>query len=90
MRVPGGVNWNLLISRIVYCGLKPETLPNQLALGFFHSAIRNQQSSILLSSPFSADPIIPNAVGLEHLNAMGIAHRLLNLLAGEARTDFFG
>ena len=65
---------------------------NASELGF-SIAIKNQRSRItnhLLSSPFAADPIVPNAVGLEHFHAIGVAHGLLNLIVGKTRADLFG
>src|SRR4029077_5431715 len=53
--------------------------------------INHQKSSIkqssFLPSPLAADPLIPNTEGLEHLDAVGIAHCLLDLIVSEAWPD---
>ena len=54
------------------------------------ASLNNQQSKFdnsFLPSPFTASPIIPDSESLEEFDGVRVAHRLLNLVMGEARPD---
>src|ERR1700745_4321883 len=46
-----------------------------------------QITNSFLPSPFSADPIVPNAVGLQHLHAAAVTHSLFDLIMSQTDAD---
>src|SRR5690349_2288443 len=49
---------------------------------------RELKASLSLSSPFPADPIVPQTESLEHLVAVSFVDGLVDLVTGQARADF--